>query len=82
VQTNGNLTPGSLTVTPRMAKRDTSTTATAKVTLLNSAGTAVAAEQTYTLTTTPTDYPYALTTTEANALTNRSGLQWRIIASA
>lgn len=82
VQTSGNLTSGSLTVTPRMAKRDTSTTGTAKVTLLNSAGTAVAAEQTYTLTTTATDYPYTLSTAEANALTGRSGLQWRIIANA
>jgi len=82
IQTNGNLTPGSLTVTPRLAKRDTSTTATAKVTLLSSGGLPVAAEQTYTLTTTATDYPYTLTTAEANALTSRSGLQWRIIANA
>lgn len=82
VQSSGNLVAGSLTVTPRMAKRDTSSTATAKVTLLNSAGTPVAAEQTYTLTTTPTDYPYVLSSGEATALTNRSGLQWRVIASA
>ena len=82
VQTNGNLNAGSIIVTPRMSKRDTSTTATAKVTLLNSAGTAVAAEQTYTLTTTATDYPYSLTSTENNALTVRTGLQWRIIATA
>jgi len=82
VGTNGNLGTGSIVVTPRMSKRDTTTVGTAKVTLLNSAGTAVAAEQTYTLTTTPTDYPYSLTSAENNALTSRSGLQWRIIATA
>jgi hypothetical protein len=82
VQTNGALTGGAITVTPRMSKRDTSTVATVKVTLLNSTGTAVAAEQTYTLTTAPTDYPYNLTSAENNALTVRSGLQWRIIATA
>lgn len=82
VQTNQNLNTGTIITTPRMCKRDTSTTATAKVTLLNSAGTPVAAEQTYTLTTAWTDYPYSLTTAENNALTNRSGLQWRIIATA
>ena len=82
VQTSGTLNTGSVIVTPRMSKRDTTTTATAKVTLLNSAGTAVAAEQTYTLTTTATDYPYSLTTAENNALTVRSGLQWRVIATA
>ena len=82
VGTNGNLGTGSIVVTPRMSKRDTTTVGTAKVTLLNSAGTPVAAEQTYTLTTTPTDYPYSLTSAENNALTSRSGLQWRIIATA
>jgi len=82
VQTSGNLGTGSIVVTPRMSKRDTTTVGTARVTLLNSAGTAVAAEQTYTLSTTPTDYPYSLTSAENNALTSRSGLQWRIIATA
>lgn len=82
VVTNQNLNTGTIINTPRMCKRDTSTTATVKVTLLNSAGTAAAAEQTYTLTTAWADYPYSLTTAENSALTNRAGLQWRIIATA
>ncbi len=82
VQSAGNLTSGNVVVTPRMSKRDTSTVATAKVTLLNSAGTAVAAEQTYTLTTSPTTYTYSLTSAENTALTSRSAPQWRIIANA
>jgi len=81
-QTNANLNTGSVILTPRMCKRDATTVATAKVTLLNSAGTPVAAEQTYTLTTTFTDYPYSLTSAENNALTNRAGLQFRVIVNA
>jgi hypothetical protein len=82
VQSSQNLNAGAIIDTPRMSKRDNTTTATVKITLLNSAGAAVGAEQTYTLTTTPTDYPYSLTSTENSNLTVRSGLQWRIIATA
>lgn len=82
VSTSGNLADGNVVVTPRMSKRDSTTTATAVVTLLDSNGNPVAAAQTYTLTTSPKDYPYSLSSAENAALTNRSGLQWRIVASA
>lgn len=82
VQSSGNLAAGNVVVTPRMSKRDTSSTATAVVTLLDASGTAVAAAQTYTLTTTPTSYPYSLTSAENTALTNRASLQWRFVVTA
>lgn len=78
----GTLAAGNASIVVRLSKADNTTVGTVKVGLLNAAGTLIAAEQTFTVTTTPTDYTYALTTAENNALTTRSGLQLRIIASA